>query len=71
MSDNMKEIQANELEQAAGGAGRQYIVYTVQKGDTLGKIARIYGVSIDDLVRWNNIPNPDLIVVGQRLKIYV
>ena len=71
MSENKNELNVNELEKAAGGATSRYIVYTVVKGDTLGRIANAYGVTVKDLVRWNNIANPRLILVGQKLNIYV
>lgn len=35
--------------------------HTVQSGDTLGAIAKKYGVSLDNLTAWNNIDNPNLI----------
>lgn len=47
----------------------QASVYIVQSGDTLSGIALKYGVSVQDLVRWNNIANPNLIYVGQRIRI--
>lgn len=43
--------------------------YTVQKGDTLTKIARMYGVSVDYLVRINDIANRNLIYPGQLLQV--
>lgn len=43
------------------------IYYTVLRGDALYKIAAKFGVTIADLVKWNNIKNPNLIFVGQRL----
>lgn len=43
--------------------------YIVKKGDNLTKISRLYNVSIDELVRMNNIKNKDLIYVGQKLLI--
>ncbi len=43
--------------------------YIVQKGDSLGKIAKKFGVTVADLVALNGITNPDKIVEGQRLKI--
>jgi N-acetyl-anhydromuramyl-L-alanine amidase AmpD len=43
--------------------------YTVRAGDTLGKIARKFSVSMDGIVRLNNIPNPDRIRVGTTLRI--
>lgn len=43
--------------------------YTVQKGDTLSQIGAKFGVSVKNLVEWNNIENPDLILEGQELVI--
>ena len=49
---------------------KKYIVtYTVVKGDTLGKIAKIYNVELDDVVKTNNIKNPNLINIGQKIII--
>ena len=46
------------------------VEYTVKRGDTLGKIAKQYGVGVDDLRSWNGISG-DLIEVGQVLHIRV
>jgi len=46
-------------------------IYTVQTGDSLSSIANRAGVSIDTLVRINEMPNPDYVFVGQRLLIPV
>ncbi|MBR1566569.1 MAG: LysM peptidoglycan-binding domain-containing protein [Oscillospiraceae bacterium] len=74
MSDNeMKHVSDEKLAQASGGVsqpGRQKIGYTVRRGDTLIKIANYWGVSVLDLVAWNDIKNPDLIYAGQTLVIY-
>ena len=43
--------------------------YTVVLGDTLGKISNRFGVSVDQLVKLNNIDNPNLIYVGTVLKV--
>jgi LysM repeat protein len=51
----------------AEASGRQ-VRYTVEQGDTLGHIAREYGVSVDDLRRWNGLEG-DLIRIGQELTI--
>jgi nucleoid-associated protein YgaU len=45
--------------------------YTVQSGDSLGKIALEFSVSVDDLMAANNLTNPDIISVGQVLTIPV
>ena len=74
MSENeMKRVNDEKLAQVSGGAsqpGRQKIGYTVKRGDTLIKIANYWGVSVLDLVAWNDIKNPDLIYAGQTLVIY-
>ncbi len=41
--------------------------YTVKSGDTLSAIAAKFGVTVEDLVSWNNIANPDVIEVGLKL----
>ena len=47
----------------------QNILYKVKPGDTLDSIARRHKVSIPELIRANNIKNPNLILVNQQLKI--
>ncbi|RKR05756.1 membrane-bound lytic murein transglycosylase D [Flavobacterium sp. 90] len=42
--------------------------YVIQKGDTLGSIARKYSVSVSDLKKWNKI-NTELLALGKSLKI--
>jgi len=44
-------------------------IYIVQRGDTLWNIAKRYNVTIDSIVRANNIANPDSIMPGQQLVI--
>ena len=46
----------------------EYITYKVKKGDTLYKIARDHGCSVDDLKSWNKLTSNNL-SVGQKLKI--
>ena len=43
--------------------------YVVQPGDTLWRISRQFGTSVDAIVQANHIPNPNLIYVGQVLEI--
>ena len=45
------------------------IQYTVQAGDTLTKIATHYGITVNDIMRANNIMNPNYIQPGQVLNI--
>lgn len=43
--------------------------YSVRPGDTLSGIAALFGVSVDDIVRTNNISDPNLLSEGQVLTI--
>jgi lipoprotein NlpD len=43
--------------------------YTVQKGDTLTRIGLDNGQAWRDVARWNNLSNPDVIEVGQVLRV--
>ena len=44
-------------------------LYIVRRGNTLTQIAREYGVTIESIVELNNIANPNLIYVGETLRI--
>lgn len=43
--------------------------YTVQAGDTLSGIAKAYGTTVEELASLNGLENPNLIRVGQVLKV--
>jgi len=47
-------------------AGRIYIVRT---GDSIWKIAHMFGISLQSLIAANNLQNPNLIFPGQKLII--
>ena len=82
MSDEVK-VNDSELEEVSGGAGGwqkyakggfvnygNYIVYTVASGDVLSGIALRFGVTVAQIQQWNNIKNPDILSIGQKLTIY-
>lgn len=43
--------------------------YTVKKGDTLSAIAKKYKTTVEKLAKANNIKNPNIINIGQVIKI--
>ncbi len=43
--------------------------YRVERGDTITKIARGHRESVQSIVRWNNLTNPNSIEVGQLLRV--
>ena len=45
-------------------------IYTVVRGDTLSEIALKYDTTVSNLVKLNNISNPNLIYPGQKIIIY-
>ena len=51
------------------GEEKDLIGRQVKKGDTLSKIAKEEGVSVDDLISFNEIANPNRIRIGQRIRI--
>ena len=57
----------DEVQGAINANSAQY--YTVQSGDNLGKISIQFGTTVDQLVAWNNIANPDLIYAGQTIRV--
>ena len=77
MDFHVKEIQEeNDMEKAALNDsvleqvdGGSRIIYQVQPGDTLEAIAKKSGVSMEQLSRWNNIQDPNMLQVGSKLTI--
>lgn len=53
----------------APAADKRSGYYTVKKGDTLYSIALDNGQSYRDVAAWNNIDNPNLLRVGQSLRV--
>ncbi len=43
--------------------------HIVKKGETLSGIAKQYGVSVNEMVQWNNIKNANVISIGQKLVV--
>jgi LysM repeat protein len=54
---------------AAKPAAPQPVYYTVKSGDNLSKIAMLHVTSVAKLQALNNIKNPNLIKVGQKLRV--
>lgn len=74
LSDSLRKPKGGVVSGRKGKLGSAQETYTVQSGDTLTKIAQtVYG----DGARWqeileanrDQIPNPDLIQIGQKLII--
>lgn len=45
------------------------LYHRVEKGETLWSIGKTYGVSVEELIRINNIPDPARLRIGQMIRI--
>lgn len=69
-SSGGETVGATDTGSAGGsGTGGTTVVHTVQPGQGLLQIARLYGVNYQAIVDANNIANPNLIKPGQELVI--
>lgn len=44
--------------------------YTIKAGDTLSGIGARYGLNYNDIAKWNNIANPNLIRAGSTINLF-
>ena len=65
--DDVLEVNPTTLGEIKNTA--KELTYKVQPGDTLAKIATAYGVTITDLVGWNELPSKDVIYAGDTLAL--
>ena len=80
---NPDKIQVGQIIKIPGSSSNSYnyayntspkqnqtlITYTIVNGDTLSKIANRFGTTYQEIARINGISNPDIIHVGQVIKI--
>lgn len=70
MGDERKQGQGTAETGAADDADfLREKTYSVQSGDTLYSISQKFGVSVDDLRRWNDLGRGDVIRPGQELVV--
>lgn len=48
-----------------------HFIYTVKRGNTLSEIARRFNISVKEIVRLNEIRNPNLIYAGEAIRIEI
>ncbi|MGH2754198.1 MAG: LysM peptidoglycan-binding domain-containing protein [Actinomycetota bacterium] len=66
---NPNMILAGARLRVPGGATSSVRTHEVTAGETLSSIASRYGTSIDSLARVNRLADPNMIVIGQRLRV--
>lgn len=59
-------VQKRVNEMVGAGVAKYHKVVA---GDTLSAIAKRYGTTVDQLVRWNNIKDPNMIYMGQTFRV--
>jgi membrane-bound lytic murein transglycosylase D len=67
---NTRASSGSKKTSPAGGNSRQ-VSYKVRNGDTLSRIAKVFGVTVGDLVSWNGISRNSTLRPGQRLMVNV
>ena len=69
------ELNVEEMNEIAGGYRKPaekfgYIIYQIKRGDTLGKIARMFGTTQKKIKSWNHkIVNKNKIYAGDYIYI--
>lgn len=48
---------------------RKVKIHTVAAGESLWGISKLYNVEMEDILRWNHLPDPDAIKVGQNIQV--
>ena len=65
-NDNKKKVEQSQNRYQAATTTE---TYTVKRGDSVGSIARAYGISTPTLRRLNNMSSTERITIGQVLKV--
>jgi membrane-bound lytic murein transglycosylase D len=66
---NTRAAPSGSRASSSGGSGP--VSYKVRSGDTLTRIAQVFGVTVSDLVNWNGISKNSVLRPGQRLTVNV
>ena len=66
MANDKTMLNDEQMDQVTGGT---ILPYRVKPGDSLEEIAKKYHVSVEQLMKWNNLQNPGDLAIGQQLKI--
>ena len=66
MANEKIMMNDEQMDQITGGT---ILPYRVKPGDSLEEIAKKYHVTVEQLLKWNNMQKPGDLAVGQQLKI--
>ncbi|EKP94400.1 cell wall hydrolase [Thermaerobacter subterraneus] len=62
-------VMGSTVPAAASGGGPAFVTHYVQRGETIWKISRKYGVPMDDIVQLNRLPSASVVWAGTYLAI--
>jgi membrane-bound lytic murein transglycosylase D len=63
-------VKADDVEVVSAGSNEILTkTHTVQAGETLFRIAKTYGLLVEDIVKWNNLGKNMTVKMGQKIKI--
>ncbi|HEU5137325.1 MAG TPA: LysM peptidoglycan-binding domain-containing protein [Steroidobacteraceae bacterium] len=63
--------RATSGSRTASSGNSRAVSYKVRSGDTLSRIAKVFGVTVSDLVNWNGISKQTTLRPGQKLTVNV
>lgn len=66
MANEKTIMNEDQLDEITGGT---ILPYRVKVGDNLADVAKKYNVTVDQLMKWNNIEEGGVLTVGQLLKV--
>ncbi|MEL7565924.1 MAG: LysM peptidoglycan-binding domain-containing protein [Dehalobacterium sp.] len=69
LSDPNVIYVGHELKVRSAAKSSEPVIYTVQSGDTMSKIAQKNGLAIPDIVKANNLQNPNILYIGEKIVI--
>ncbi|NCD42618.1 MAG: LysM peptidoglycan-binding domain-containing protein [Bacteroidia bacterium] len=61
--------KAESLEDQNTGTNENFVYHVVTSGDTVWEIAQKYKVSVNEILKWNNLSRTSRIQPGQKLKV--
>lgn len=67
--NGFKKQAVSPTSKPSASSTKKTVTYTVKRGDTLSGIAQRYKTTVAKLVKDNGIKNPNIIYVGQKIKI--
>jgi membrane-bound lytic murein transglycosylase D len=63
--------RAAPSKKSSSSGNSRAVSYNVRSGDTLSRIAKVFGVTVSDLVSWNGISKHSTLRPGQKLTVNV